>query len=176
MRATAVYLQLHQARPLQQVGDAAPIALPRQSAPQSGAGLARRYRLSAEQSQSEPLPAAALHLQLWLSTPVQLPSQHASGGHKNARRLPVGLGRLKAVQPCAEWPHPQRLSPCLHSAPQTAATPSRRLAAGRDRLRHCAASCLLSWDASLPQGLLVAEARRDALQHRCDGVCPAGGR
>ena len=75
-----------------------------------------------------------------------------------------------------QWPHPQRLSPCLHSAPQTAATCSRRLAAGCDRLRHCAASCLLSWDASLPQGLLVAEAGRDALQHCCDGVCPVAGR
>ena len=75
-----------------------------------------------------------------------------------------------------KWPHLQRLGPRLGSAPETAAASSRRLAAGRDRLRRCASCCLLPWGASPPQGLLVAEARRDALQHCCNGVCPAGGR
>ena len=72
--------------------------------------------------------------------------------------------------------HLLSLRPRLGSAPQTAGPPSGRLAAGRDRLRHRASGCLLSWDDSPPEGLLVAEARRDALQHRCYGVCPAGGR
>lgn len=138
-------------------------------------------RLSADQPCAA--PSSSLRMQtartahLRRPAPRQAPAYWTGQGRCSAAMC-SGLTCRGLVQ-CSHvpWPHLQRLGPRLGSAPQTAATtPSRRLAAGRDRLRHCASCRILPWDASPPQGLLVAEARRDALQHRCDGVCPAEGR